>query len=180
MSTALSPSTPPFALAAPAAGAARGGPDGVGRWRWALKRNCSMAPSTLCGLFATLCVLSLGIASAFWWLGATLVLPFAVVELAAVGTAILLYGRHAGDGEWLRVEDGRLVVERRQGAAAERLEFDALRVRLQRDADGLIALSDGRRQTRIGRHIALADRTRLVAELGAALAGARRPAPPVA
>jgi uncharacterized membrane protein len=180
MSTALAPSTPPFALAAHPAGVVRGvSTEGV-RSHWALKRNCSMAPSTVCGVFATLCAVSLGIATAFWWLGATLVLPFAVIELAAVGAAIVLYGRHAGDGEWLRLDGGRLVLDCRLGPGLQRYEFDAHRVRLRRCADGLIGLTDGREQARIGRFVTRAERMRLVDELGAALAEVRRRLPPVA
>jgi uncharacterized membrane protein len=64
---------------------------------WVLKRNCSMAPGQLFGLFLALCVVSLGIASFFWFQGAKLVMPFAWLELIAVGGAFLVYARHAAD-----------------------------------------------------------------------------------
>ena len=54
---------------------------------WFLKRNCSVTPAQLGWLYASLCVVSLGTAAVFWFQGAVLILPFAWVELAAVGAA---------------------------------------------------------------------------------------------
>ena len=42
---------------------------------WALRRNCSVTPAQLGWFYASLCVLSLGIAVLFWLQGATLILP---------------------------------------------------------------------------------------------------------
>lgn len=67
--------------------------------QWLLKRNCSVTPAQLVRLFASLCVVSLGIATLFWFQGATLVMPFAWLELVAVGLAFMVYARHARDGE---------------------------------------------------------------------------------
>ena len=50
---------------------------------WFLKRNCSVTPSQLGWLYASLCVVSLGIGLFFWFQGARLILPFAWLELAA-------------------------------------------------------------------------------------------------
>jgi uncharacterized membrane protein len=66
---------------------------------WFLKRNCSVTPSQLGWLYASLCVVSLGIGTLFWLHGAPLVLPFAWLELTAVGVAFMVYARHATDGE---------------------------------------------------------------------------------
>ena len=57
---------------------------------WFLKRNCSVTPAQLGWIFAALCVMSLGVASLFWSLGASYVLGFAVVEMVAVGAAVLI------------------------------------------------------------------------------------------
>ena len=54
-----------------------------------MARNCSFTPGSLLGVFVALCGVSLGIALAFWWLGAPAVLPLAGVELLLVGTALL-------------------------------------------------------------------------------------------
>ena len=61
---------------------------------WHLRRNCSVTPRQLGGIYAGLCLVSLGIAIGFWWLGAKLVLGFAGLELLAVGAAFLAYARH--------------------------------------------------------------------------------------
>src|SRR5690606_17313129 len=75
---------------------------------WFLKRNCSITPSQLGWLYASLCVVSLAIGFGFWVRGARLVLPFAWLELAAVGVAFLFYARHATDGERIALQEGRL------------------------------------------------------------------------
>ena len=66
---------------------------------WFLKRNCSITPAQLGWLYASQCVVTLGIGTFFWFQGAKLVLPFAWLELMAVGSAFLVYSRHATDGE---------------------------------------------------------------------------------
>ena len=67
--------------------------------QWLLRRNCSMTPTQLVAFYLSLCAWSLAIAGAFWWRGATLVMPFAGIEILAVGAALLVYARHAGDRE---------------------------------------------------------------------------------
>src|SRR5690606_28696158 len=57
---------------------------------WRLRRNCSVTPAQLGLLYASLCVISLGVAGFFWAHGATLVLPFAALELLVVGAAFLV------------------------------------------------------------------------------------------
>src|SRR5438270_13892551 len=67
--------------------------------QWLLRRNCSMTPGQLVAFYVSLCAWSLAIAGAFWWRGATLVMPFAGIELLAVAAALVVYARHAGDRE---------------------------------------------------------------------------------
>jgi uncharacterized membrane protein len=55
---------------------------------WRLRRNCSITPSQLGILYASLCVVSLGVAGFFWAQGATLVLPFAALELVGGGHGV--------------------------------------------------------------------------------------------
>src|SRR6185295_11383634 len=80
--------------------------------QWLLKRNCSFAPRQLLAFYASFCLLSLAIAGLFWLKGAVLVMPFAGVELLAVGAALLAYARHAADSETIRLLPGRLTVQR--------------------------------------------------------------------
>jgi len=59
---------------------------------WSLRRNCSVTPAQLGALYASLCVVSLGVAGFFWSQGATLVLPFAALELLAVAAVAAFLG----------------------------------------------------------------------------------------
>ena len=96
------------------------------------------------GFFLGLSSVSLGIASMFWWLGATLVMPFAWLEVLAVGVALLVHARHVTDRESIRLQGGVLTVERACGPRTERCEFCTEWVRVEpAQADGsLIELSE--------------------------------------
>ena len=56
---------------------------------WLLRRNCSVTPLQLVWTYVALCVASIGIGLFFWFQGATLVIPFASLELIAVGLALV-------------------------------------------------------------------------------------------
>lgn len=138
---------------------------------WFLQRNCSVTPAQLAWLYASLCVVSLGIGAAFWWLGATLVLPFAWIELAAVGLAFLTYARHAADGEWISLQGRRLVVELECAGRLERAEFDRDWVRVEPCADdrSLIEVSGHGRSVNVGRFVRPELRPALAQEIRRAL-----------
>ena len=78
---------------------------------WISRRNCSVSPSQLGGMFLALCAVSLSVAGFFWFMGVKLVLPFTAIELVALATAFLVYGRHATDQERISLSSGRLVIE---------------------------------------------------------------------
>lgn len=139
--------------------------------QWALKRNCSVTPSQLGWFYASLCVLSLGIGVFFWSLGATLILPFAWLELAAVGAAFLVYARHATDGERISLQGPRLVVELEHAGRLERAEFhrDWVRVEPRSDDRSLIEVSGRGRSVRVGRFVRPELRLMLAQEIRRAL-----------
>ena len=141
--------------------------------QWLLKRNCSVTPSQLLGLFVSLSVVSLGIATFFWFQGATLIMPFAWAELLAVGAAFLVYARHAGDGEKISLEGGQLVVELETAGRVQRAEFNREWVRVEpKDGDGsLIEVSGQGRSIRVGRHLRPELRPALAREIRFALRG---------
>jgi uncharacterized membrane protein len=122
---------------------------------WFLKRNCSVTPQQLGWLYASLCVVSLVIAGAFWSVGAVLVLPFAWLELAAVGLAFLAYARHASDGEKISLKGRQLVVELESAGQLRRAEFNREWVRVEPIADdrSLIELSGQGRRVNVGRFV---------------------------
>jgi uncharacterized membrane protein len=138
---------------------------------WALKRNCSISPAQLAWFYASLCVVSLGIAMFFWLQGATMVLPFAWLELAAVGLAFLAYARHATDGERISLQGPLLVVELESAGRRERAEFhrDWVRVEPRSDKRSLIELSGRGQQVRIGRFVRPEHRRELAQEIRRAL-----------
>ena len=141
---------------------------------WILKRNCSVAPSQLGWLYVSLCVVSLGIGTAFWLNGAPLVLPFAWLELVAVGAAFVLYARHATDGERIALTGGRLGIELESGGHRERTEFLPHQVRIEPQAgDGsLIEVSGQGRSVKVGRYVRPELRAALAREIRMALRGA--------
>lgn len=138
---------------------------------WFLKRNCSLTPAQMGWLYASLCVVSLGIATFFWFQGAVLVLPFAWLELAAVGFAFMAYARHAADREHILLEGRRLVVEFENAGRLERAEFDRDSVRVEPGADdrSLIEVSGRGRRMNVGRYLRPELRPALARELRQAL-----------
>jgi len=142
-------------------------------FHWFLRRNCSVTPSQLWWLYASLCLVSLGIGAGFWLHGAPLVLPFAWLELAAVGVAFLLYARHATDGERIALQEGRLVVELENGGHYERTEFLRHQVRVEPEAGdrSLIEVSGQGRTVKVGRYLRPELRAALARELRMALRG---------
>ncbi|MGZ5182260.1 MAG: DUF2244 domain-containing protein [Ramlibacter sp.] len=139
---------------------------------WFLKRNCSVTPAQLGWFYASLCVVSLAIAAFFWLHGATLILPFAWLELGAVGLAFLVYARHAADGERISLQGRRLVVELESAGQLQRTEFDPHWVRVEpRTGDrSLIEVSGrGGRSVRVGRYVRPELRPLLAQELRNAL-----------
>jgi uncharacterized membrane protein len=122
---------------------------------WFLRRNCSVTPAQLGWLYASLCVVSLGIGTLFWFQGAVMILPFAWLEVLAVGAAFFAYARHAADREHILLQGRRLVVETESAGRLERAEFDCDWVRVEPGADdrSLIELSGQGRRVNVGRYV---------------------------
>ncbi len=141
--------------------------------QWLIKRNCSVTPVQLVRLYISLCVVSLGIAGLFWMQGARMIMPFAWLELLAVGTAFVVYARHARDGEKITLHGPRLVVELENGGRTERAEFARDWVRVEpRSGDGsLIEVSGQGRTVVVGRHLRPELRPALAREIRFALRG---------
>lgn len=142
--------------------------------QWFLRRNCSVTPAQLAWLYTSLSVLSLGIGLVFWLHGATLVLPFASLELVAVGVAFVVYARHATDGENIYLRGAQLVVEFESGGKLERQEFrrESVRVEPRVDDHSLIKVSGQGRSINVGRFVRPELRPMLAREIRMALRGA--------
>lgn len=140
---------------------------------WLLKRNCSISPMQMAGLYGSLCSISMLIAVYFWSHGATMILPFALLEMAVVGLAFLLYARHAVDRERIELRGLSLVVELDKGGRTERCEFNREWVRVEPKADdrSLIELSGQGRRVQVGRFVRPELRATLAREIRSALRG---------
>lgn len=138
---------------------------------WRLRRNCSVTPQQLGMLYGSICLVSLLIGLGFWQLGAKLVMGFAGLELLALGVALLVYARHAADGETVLLQGERLIVERDCAGRRERHEFGRTQVRVADVSDErpLIEVSAPGQQVQIGRHVRPEWRPALVGELRQAL-----------
>ncbi len=141
---------------------------------WFLKRNCSVTPAQLGWLYASICVVSLGIGTFFWVQGARLIMPFAWLELAVVGLAFMVYARHATDGEKISLQDGHLVVELENAGRLERAEFECewVRVEPKTGDHSLIEVSGRGRSVEVGRYVRPELRPALAREIRMALRGA--------
>ena len=139
--------------------------------QWQMKRNCSLSPRQLFGVYLSLCAVSTAIALGFWAHGASLVLPLAWIELAVVGVALLVFARHAGDRESIRLADGRLTVEQQWGSRTLRVEFLPAWVRVEPESGdrSLVELSGQGRRVVVGRHIRPELRRQLADEIRWAL-----------
>ena len=118
-------------------------------------------------------MISLGVGTGFWLNGAPLVLPFAWIELIAVGVAFMLYARHATDGERIELQGGRLVVELENGGRCERTEFLPHQVRVEPQVSdrSLIEVSGQGRSVKVGRYVRPELRAALAREIRMALRG---------
>lgn len=139
--------------------------------RWVLRRNCSVTPGQLVGVFVALSAVSLCVAGFWWFMGAKLVLAFTAMELAAVAAAFLVFARHATDRECISLSAGRLVVEQELAGKTRRSEFlsQGVRIEPRLDGDRLVELSGGGQVVRVGRYLRSDLRPLLAKELRRAL-----------
>lgn len=144
-------------------------------WLFDLRRNVSITPRQLMGCYSLLCVISLLVAAGFWSQGITVVSLFTGLELLAVGAALLVVARHAGDRETITLSGHALSVEQQVGAVLEHTQFRAEWVRVEPVGDdgSLVELSGEGRSVRVGRHVRPELRVALAQELRRALRLAR-------
>lgn len=140
-------------------------------WLFDLRRNVSITPRQLMAAYGLLCSVALLVAVGFWSQGVKLVGLFTVVELLAVGLALVLVARHAGDRELLTLSGGGLSVEQRFGPVVTLTSFriEWLRVEPAADDGSLVELSGEGRSVRVGRHVRPELRVALAQELRRAL-----------
>ena len=123
--------------------------------QWLQKRNCSLTPRQLGLFYLSLSAVSLLIGVFFFLQGAPVVLLFTGLELLAVGVALAVFARHAGDRETLTLVGRSLQVEQCVGSSVKRTEFpaDCLHVEPARGQGSLVQLSGRGQQVRVGRFL---------------------------
>jgi uncharacterized membrane protein len=139
--------------------------------QWVMKRNCSITPRAMVVMYLSMCVVSLGIAGAFWLIGAPTVMAFAGLELLLLGAALVAYARHAADCETITLAGRKLAIEHRYGVAVENACFRAEWVRVEPALDdgSLVELSGEGQRACVGRYLRPEWREQLARELRLAL-----------
>ncbi|WP_137925968.1 DUF2244 domain-containing protein [Cupriavidus sp. 2SB] len=143
---------------------------------WLMKRNCSLSPRQVAWFYFSIACFSIAVAAFVTvWHGAWLVLPFASLELAGLGIALLAYARHATDYERVCVTDGMLVVETASASRITREVFNPhwVRVELGESFRALVVLRSDKRTVRVGSYLDPYRRRKFAQELVAALHGIR-------
>jgi len=138
--------------------------DGHAGFSLILKRNCSISPAGLAGVFGALAAVALAIGIAFALAGAWLVLPFAGLEIAALTLAYLAYARRAADYERIELAAGRLTIEVAEAHRMSRYEMEARRARVYVEED-LVVLRGAGEELRLGRHLDAERRAEFAAQL---------------
>ena len=142
---------------------------------WLMRRNCSFTPKQV-GIFYLSMVGFSGLITAyFWWVGAWMVLPFTLIELSALGIALLIYARHARDYEKITLHNSELIIELNMGYKKTLTQWHAPWVRVKdpeslydRKKD-LVILESGAQTISIGQFILAEKRHDLAKEIRQAL-----------
>ena len=115
-------------------------------------------------MFAALAVAVIGIGVGFAMVGAWLILPFAGLEVIALGVAFVLQARHATDYERIELAQGRLRIEVSEAERIAHHELDARGTRVEMQGPQVVLCGAGE-TLKIGRHLDDEARVRFAAEL---------------
>lgn len=133
---------------------------------WRLRKNCSITPLQLLGLYVSISSVSIFIAVFFWSIGAFLVLPFACLEVVFLGCAFWWYARHAIDGETVFCDDNSLIIDTNYSGQSKRYVFLKHTVHVyQTHKNGLIEIRSQGQKVEIGQFLHVGLRPLLVSEL---------------
>ena len=124
-------------------------------WQWLMKRNCSISPYQLAGIFLGLGIVSMGIGLFFYLLGATLILPYSFLEITVLLIAFFYNARHANDFEKLLVEKNTVTVVSKSGSTESTVQLSRsfVRVELPSESKDLIVISQGKMHAYFGSHV---------------------------
>ena len=138
---------------------------------WSLQRRSALSPKQMFQAYLALSATSLLIACGFWRMGASLVLPFAAIELTALGLAMLFYTRHAADRDLIAMKPSLVRVERHRAGQVSHVDFNPRWIRVEPDRhDGsLVRLSGQGRSVVVGEFVPRDGRPQLAEEFRWAL-----------
>lgn len=145
--------------------------------RFVLRPNCSLSWRATLGIYAWIAAVSLGVAGLCALNGAWPVLPFAVLELIALGVALYISCLRANRCEVISVGSRTVAVEKGHYRPEQRWDFPRgwVRVALQRSPLRLhpsrLALSAHGWEVELGSFLNEGERLNLAGELRRALAG---------
>ena len=124
-------------------------------WVWHLKRNISISPATMAWIFIGLGFVSLLIGAGFYVAGATLILPFSLVEIAVLMFAYVYNAIHANDYEKLTVEGNSVRIESKVGLKIYQMQLvrSLTRVDTVRHLNEIIQLRQGSSHTLFGKFV---------------------------
>jgi uncharacterized membrane protein len=142
---------------------------------WVMKRNCSITPRQLALAFSALCLMSFLVAGYFLLQGVWYVIWFTTLEIAAVGTAFVIFARHVADRETIRLTQACLVVELVQVDTVTEYRLDPRLTRVEPPANrgGLIVLKANGTRIEVGRFLTEWKRREIARQLTSALASYR-------
>lgn len=125
-------------------------------------------------VLAAVAVVELMIGGAFFWAGMTLVLPFSGLEVLVLGLAFYHCLLRNARREVVRVDDGRVVIERGRSRVLESLEFPRAWVRVVLEPGkgwypSQLKLRSHGRELEIGEFLTEEERVSLARELRAAI-----------
>ncbi|MGV7247075.1 DUF2244 domain-containing protein [Caballeronia sp. M23-90] len=132
-----------------------------------LKRNCAFTPWQFGVFYCSLATVTLSIA-AFWTaLGAWTVLPFAGIDLIAVGSAVLVYARHATDYERIVISPEHLIIETALASHLTVVELNPrwIRITLQEKPRPKIEIRSAGQVIIVGTHVPAHRRAGIAAEM---------------
>ena len=137
-------------------------------YRIIAKPNCSLSSKERLGVVVLIASFSLMIATGFVLAGAWLVLPFAGLELLAVGFAFYYINCHSGDYESITIEGDKLAIEKHSYKKTSEIVFNRYWARvLLRDLPGgdqaLLLRSHGK-EVEFGRYFMNNDQRLALAE----------------
>ena len=119
-----------------------------------LKRNCSISPIQLAVIFLILGIISLSIGAIFYIFGATLILPFAFLEIFALFAAYFYNAMHANDYERLNIENDHVFFESMFGRRHSEENFRRSLTRvLPSERDHLVHIVQGQRNIHFGKNL---------------------------